>query len=296
MRCNNCGHELTDGEIYCEKCGRAIQIVPDFNVLEDDILPDLLSESNSHIDAELYGFRKVNGKKPNSRKFSLMAACFLGAFIIGSVYIFGTISHRIEPDEANAKESLPQESAAAGDTAEIAETEPVEEVYTSVVEFSEPGGSFSENIGLTLTASDGTSSVYYTTDGTDPTLHNGRRFDSKIYITSGITTIRAACINEAGKIGAVSEEVYTVTYEVPSMPVATPESGTYHDETYVTLTAPDDGVVMHYTWDGNNPTADSLVYSSPLLIPEGNHILSVIAIDGHGMTSDILRCNYVYIP
>ncbi len=289
MRCKNCGHEMIDGEIYCEKCGKAIQIVPDFNLLEDDILPDLLSESPTHIDEELFGVKRASRQKKNSRHISIIAACILGTVIIGAVYVFGAANHGFEAEEAKAEENQTEETAAA----------PVEEsvpaVYDATVLFSEPGGTYTENIGLTLSASDGTSSVYYTTDGTDPTSHNGTLFTKKFYITSGTTTVRAACVNADGKTGPVVEEIYVVNYEAPSMPVIVPESGTYHEETYVTVTAEED-VVLYYTWDGNNPTTDSPVYTSPLLIPEGNHILSVIAIDRHGMSSDIARSNYVYLP
>ncbi len=296
MRCTNCGHEFKDGQIYCEKCGKAIQIVPDFNVLEDDILPDMLSESPTHVVRELYGIKRASRKKENSRRTSVIAACVLGVLTIGVVYTFGTISHRIVADEATAKETLATIDVVNGEDANEVKVAEVKEAFTSTVEFSEPGGTFSENVGLELSSSDDTSAVYYTTDGTDPTLHNGKKYESRIYITSGTTTVRAVCINAEGKAGSIAEEVYVVSYEAPAMPMASPESGTYHEETYVTVTAASSGVELHYTWDGNNPTAESPVYTSPLLIPEGNHILSIIAIDAHGMSSDILRCNYVYVP
>ena len=30
MQCPNCKEELKDGNLYCEKCGYEIQMVPDF--------------------------------------------------------------------------------------------------------------------------------------------------------------------------------------------------------------------------------------------------------------------------
>ena len=35
MKCRNCGHEIPDGKLYCEFCGVEVQIVPDYNPLED---------------------------------------------------------------------------------------------------------------------------------------------------------------------------------------------------------------------------------------------------------------------
>lgn len=37
MKCSNCGHEVQIGEAYCPFCGKEIRIVPDYNVLEDDL-------------------------------------------------------------------------------------------------------------------------------------------------------------------------------------------------------------------------------------------------------------------
>ena len=35
MICQKCGTLVPDGKIYCEKCGSAIQMVPDYNPEED---------------------------------------------------------------------------------------------------------------------------------------------------------------------------------------------------------------------------------------------------------------------
>lgn len=44
MICPNCKQEIEDGSIYCEHCGHTIQIVPDYNAL-DDVLPSILEEN-----------------------------------------------------------------------------------------------------------------------------------------------------------------------------------------------------------------------------------------------------------
>ena len=35
MKCNNCGATIPEGYLYCEKCGQEVQIVPDYNPLDD---------------------------------------------------------------------------------------------------------------------------------------------------------------------------------------------------------------------------------------------------------------------
>ena len=44
MKCAHCGNEIPPGSVYCKHCGKAAQIVPDYNLLEDDVLPQILEE------------------------------------------------------------------------------------------------------------------------------------------------------------------------------------------------------------------------------------------------------------
>ena len=37
MKCKNCGNDVDIGEVFCQKCGTAIQIVPDYNPLDFEI-------------------------------------------------------------------------------------------------------------------------------------------------------------------------------------------------------------------------------------------------------------------
>ena len=42
MKCPNCGEELKEGFLYCEKCGEEIRIVPDFEPeIENSIIETL---------------------------------------------------------------------------------------------------------------------------------------------------------------------------------------------------------------------------------------------------------------
>ena len=63
----------------------------------------------------------------------------------------------------------------------------------------------------------------------------------------------------------------------------------------ITLTSVDEGTI-YYTWDGRHPSKSSTRYTGPITVPEGNNVLSAVVIDEHDMISDILRCNYIYLP
>ena len=47
MKCSKCGAEIDAGSVFCKKCGEPVQMVPDYNILEDDFLISLLEEEKS---------------------------------------------------------------------------------------------------------------------------------------------------------------------------------------------------------------------------------------------------------
>ena len=47
MKCQNCGNELPDGKLYCEKCGKAVRLVPDYDEFSDDIIPSMVANPDA---------------------------------------------------------------------------------------------------------------------------------------------------------------------------------------------------------------------------------------------------------
>ena len=45
MKCIYCGSELKEGSLFCSHCGKEVQIVPDYNIYDDDYLKALLTEN-----------------------------------------------------------------------------------------------------------------------------------------------------------------------------------------------------------------------------------------------------------
>ena len=59
MKCIYCGNELKEGSLFCPYCGKEVQIVPDYNIYDDDYLKAVLAQENADTDA----FADVNGTK-----------------------------------------------------------------------------------------------------------------------------------------------------------------------------------------------------------------------------------------
>ena len=46
MKCRYCGHEIPDGVLYCENCGKEVRIVPDYNPLDDILAQEIVGAIN----------------------------------------------------------------------------------------------------------------------------------------------------------------------------------------------------------------------------------------------------------
>ena len=81
---------------------------------------------------------------------------------------------------------------------------------------------------------------------------------------------------------------------VTQNPVITPGSGTITTPTVtVEITCPTEGAVIYYTLDGTTPTAESTVYSAPIVISETTTV-SAIAIVAGGEPSEVVSCTYTF--
>ena len=139
--------------------------------------------------------------------------------------------------------------------------------------------------------------IYYTTDGNIPDRFNGTKFDKElpIELEEGKNVVKAALVDDEGRIGKVYTKKYEISFIKPEDPKINPESGRFTVPSQITILA-DGNCRLYYTWDGTDPTVDSPEYTGPINIPEGNNVLSVVAIDKYGMSSNVVRQNYIYEP
>ncbi len=156
-------------------------------------------------------------------------------------------------------------------------------------------GTFSDEFTVEIDAPKKDLSIYYTLDGSDPT-EDGLLYDGPVEIdTEGLITLTAVCMDEDGYYSEPVSEIYLLEFKAPDKPVVSPEGGEYDSPQTVTVTVPP-GTTVYYTWDNSTPGTDSARYTGPIDIPEGNNILSLVAVDSRGVRSDVLKVNYIYYP
>ena len=167
----------------------------------------------------------------------------------------------------------------------------VQKYYVEAPKLSLEGGKYNSNIEVGIT-SDYDFKIYYTTDGSDPTLES-TLYTGKIEISDGKTTIKCIAVNEYNITSEVVTADYEVEYKQPDAPTISPRSGSYETEQLIVIGNIPAGGKAYYTLDNTTPTDKSTEYTGPFEMPSGNNVLSVVTYDKNGLKSEVVKRNYV---
>lgn len=163
-----------------------------------------------------------------------------------------------------------------------------------VVEKPKPsveGGKYDDTVKLKFTY-DLDYKLYYTTDGSQPTVKSTLYDDKEIEIINGTTKVKAFTINDIGVKSEIIELEYVVEYGAPSAPEINPASGTYDNGTKISIVNIPEKSKAYYTLDGTTPSNKSKEYTGEFDMPEGNTIVSVVIINEHDQSSRVVKRNY----
>ena len=129
--------------------------------------------------------------------------------------------------------------------------------------------------------------IYYTLDGSKPTI------DSKLYTGSIIINKNTILKTIAVFEGEFVSEVNTYEYSFKSvMPKANYESGkSFSEPVQIQLTTTEKKGKIYYTIDGEIPTTKSKVYNKPIVIKKDTEIKAIVVVEGKD-NSDILTVKY----
>ncbi len=142
----------------------------------------------------------------------------------------------------------------------------VSEYVCEAPEFKPEEGTYQE-VQEIMISSDTKGDIYYTLDGTDPTVETGIKYKEPILLEKEETTeIRAIVVNKKGIPSGVVSQSYTIEFPIADAPAVTPSTGRYTDPQKITITVPD-GYTAYYTTDGSNPTSSSSKYEGPIAMP-----------------------------
>lgn len=143
---------------------------------------------------------------------------------------------------------------------------------------SPPGGLYDETISVLIYCSTYEATIYYTTDGSDPTL------DSEVY--TGLlqintdTTLKA----RAFRTGYISSSLVTTVYEFSASGVEpvviNPDGGSIFGPQEVNMSCITPNAQIYYTLDGSDPQLDSHHYTQPIIISGSLTLKARAFVDG----------------
>ncbi len=144
-------------------------------------------------------------------------------------------------------------------------------------------GIYNQTQNVVLTSDEPESTIYYTTDGSDPTDTNNTNrvpYSNPIPIQN-TTVLNFAAVNTGGIWSSRYSKTYLIDKSIPFV-TASPLGGLYTTNQIVTLTGgdADSGTTVYYTTDGTDPESSgtSDVYTGPISI-SSTTTLRYIAVD-----------------
>lgn len=156
-------------------------------------------------------------------------------------------------------------------------------------DFSYEEGSYEAIIPLKLT-SNTAGKIYYTTDGSEPSVLS-EVYNSPIFLENGKHTVKAYFVNEFGVASKVVSKNYIIDVSIPFAPEVSAYSGDYSVPTEISVEVPDDSIV-YYTTDGTEPTSDSQTYKQPIPMPVGKSKFKFVTYNAEGVSGDIVTRDY----
>ena len=169
-------------------------------------------------------------------------------------------------------------------------------------EITPAGGTYNETQTVTINESDDDVTVYYTTDGTDPSASKytgswsttGGTYSQTVNVSTTGTTIKAIAIDSEDNESDISEETYVL--KVGEVKAST-GSGEFSNPFKLTLSqTPTSGATIYYTTDGTDPasSATRVEYTTPYLVDETQTIKAVAVRDGF-VNSEMITLEYVVL-
>jgi len=291
MKCPNCGEELKEGYLYCEKCGEEIRIVPDFepeienSIIEtlsavvEEIAPDELSEEEaSQEEFPIDGLSAF--KKSVIIGFTFLLVCTIGFL----VFYYSKPEYKevsLDTKISNAQIAFnKKEYTTAAD------------LYKDALEEQEQ-----QDAGLLIAYAD----CLYEMGETDRALSNyyaaiDMEPDNEMAYARVIAIYESQEAYEeinALLTGSNSESVCTAFQNYLAVnPVYSYEGGEYNRVIPLKIIAPVTGDV-YYTLNGTDPMRYGVLYTTPIFLRSGEYNVHAVYINDYGICSDVVQEQYV---
>ena len=285
MKCPKCGHELGEGNLYCEVCGEEVYIVPDFEPEIENSISDVLSDVADQISPQEPPKQPVVNEEPvvviNRKTFVIGCAAILALLILCvaliGFYMFKDKSYDYQMKQADAAFS-------SGDY--VTAEEYYEKAFSLNKDNTEPLykiGKIYEQQGNLVKAEEMYGKVV------------GYRYESEAMESLINVYIQEKKYNELNAVllQYADEELQLKYIDYMAKPPAfSLEEGTYDDVKSLELIPSTEGAI-YYTLDGSEPGSDCNLYTEPIMLKNGEYKVNAVFVNSIGVCSQIVGHKYM---
>lgn len=282
MKCERCGAEILDGNLYCGKCGEEIHIVPVFEPEVETQIDETMHQIQDDVAEQIEPVAPKRRKKKHHYLtwviilviISIMVGFFALTYLYTSPIYQINWGHRFVED-GEYLEAIACYNRALDDGA----TEPVE-VYQYMVKCYELLGYEGQYEEYLLKI------IHHPQVTEDELLLAYTKLISFYSNNKNYNTINSL-LKSCNNVNIIS--IYGDF--MVSLPKFSHEPGFYKEIIPLKITSAK-GDTVYYTTDGSTPTAESMVYSTPIFLEDGEYEIRAICIDKNGVVSDVVVGEY----
>ena len=278
-KCSHCGADLPDGEVICPSCGREIQLVPDYETLDLNVMVAQNGLDERHTQ-RLENQREQRKKDlKNIRLIRILLSVAIAA--VAAIGISAAVmTIRATMTSAQDYDNVYKQAL------EQYEAEDYQNAYNTVekaLEFqsdSQEAQILKAKIAFKLDKADEAVNLLRSLISNDEECVDAYQALLDIYVEQGaydqIYEFMSGVSNTT-----IRQQFADYLVEAPLFSM---ESGVYNEEQEITLTS-SSGLPIYYTTDGSDPTNQSTLYTEPIHIGQGETVVKAVSINDAGIYS-----------
>lgn len=283
MKCQKCGSDIPDGELFCKSCGAEVQLVPDYNTL-DHLFQQEKNRQEQLLKEEKRLEEESPVRKSKKKTVFISIAVGMGIAMLGFLIVFLIDFRRDNSYEYQMKAAA---EAYNDGRYNLAMT------YTDQALTLQPGDYDAQLMNVDIYMQMGNlndavhilkSMIYYEPDNVECYGRLISIYESqKKY--ENIKALMDECTSEV-----ILEEFSDYICENPSFVTS---GGTYKRKISVEIEAKDGTV--YYTTDGTIPTSESQVYDGGIQLDEGTTTVMAVVYNKKGVSSDVISRDFTVV-